>query len=99
MANKSDIKTQMTSKIVTANCLRTGQVVYLGPNGDWRHSIDEAAQVGTQAELRVLQGLAAAAVKSNAVTSVYALDVASTPGGLVPQSMRERIRADHSTTV
>lgn len=85
--------------VVTANVLHTGTVVYLDRHGRWVEALDQAAIAETAACRASLDGLAAAAVARNEVTSVYAFDVNLVGGRPEPRSVREKIRAAHAPTV
>jgi sulfite reductase (NADPH) hemoprotein beta-component len=86
-------------KVVTANDLRTGVVVYLGNEGQWTVSLAEAEVAADAEALKRLEARALAAVQAREVTAVYAMDVALTDGRPQPVSVRERIRAAHAPTV
>jgi CelD/BcsL family acetyltransferase involved in cellulose biosynthesis len=85
--------------IVTANNLRTGAVVYLGPAGCWTANLNEAAVAADAVALKALEAQALAAVEATEVTAVYAMDVRVVDGVSEPTSVRERIRAAHAPTV
>lgn len=86
-------------RVVTANLLRTGDVVYLAANGGWVRNLRNAAIAADAAQLSELESLARAAVERSEVVSVYAFDVDTTKGHPAPVSVRERIRAAHAPTV
>ncbi|WP_421981492.1 DUF2849 domain-containing protein [Roseibium sp.] len=85
-------------KVITANRLLNGDVVWLGENGNWVERVtlartfegkDQAAEglaIGQQAE------------KDQEVVGVYEMDVTLEDGVLVPVRLRERIRAAGPTT-
>lgn len=83
--------------IVTANALSSGAVVYLTRDGRWVNTLDSATPATEADELKHLEALALAAVERNEVTAVYAFDVRVANGRIEPISVRERIRATHST--
>lgn len=85
--------------VVTANRLRTGEVVYLARGDTWTLSLVEARVASGKDELAELAAIAAAAVAAREVTSVYAMDVDVSSGTPAPVSVRERIRAAHAPTV
>ncbi len=86
-------------EIVTANLLRSGEVVYLGSDGLWVRRIAEAA-VAADADARArLEQIAAASAARQEVTAVYAMDVVLDGTTPHPKSQRERIRAAHGPTV
>jgi hypothetical protein len=85
--------------IVTANDLRSGSVVYLGPGGIWLDAIGSASVAEDSAALQILEAQAAASVARCEVIAVYAFAVSLHGGKPEPVSMRERIRATHAPTV
>lgn len=85
--------------VVTANRLRSGEVVYLAHGDTWTTSLAEARVASGKDELAELAAIAAAAVAAREVTSVYAMDVDVSGGTPAPVSVRERIRAAHAPTV
>lgn len=87
-----------TQRIVTANTLHTGTVVYLDARGRWVEAIEGAVVVADDALLRSLQAAAQQSVARCEVTSVYALDVRVVDDHPVPLSVRELIRAAHAPT-
>lgn len=82
--------------VITANLLRTGDVVYLTRNGTWARSLTDAAVVATPDQLAASEAIAAKAVSARHVTAVYAFPVTVTDGRPAPQSIREKIRASHA---
>lgn len=85
--------------VVTANRLRSGEVVYLTRGDAWTTTLAEARVASSRDELATLAEIAAAAVAAREVTSVYAMDVDVSGGTPAPVSVRERIRAAHAPTV
>lgn len=85
--------------VVTANNLRSGAVVYLGPGERWVTALAEAEVAATKEALQALEIEANAAVVRTEVTAVYAMDVRLADGTIEPVSVRERIRAAHAPTV
>ncbi len=86
-------------RVVTANLLRTGDVVYLADGGRWVRQLADAAVAATPDDLGRLEQWALASVTRSEVVSVYAFDVALVDGHPSPVSVRERIRAAHAPTV
>jgi len=84
-------------RVVTANTLRSGAVVYLAAGGRWVGDLAEAAVAHDPADLRQFETEALAAVTANEVTAVYAMEVALIDGRPMPLSVREQIRATLST--
>lgn len=65
-------------KIVSANDLMEGDVVYFAREGGWTRSLAEAAVAETEARAEAL--LASAAAEQHVVVGPYLADVALTPG-------------------
>ncbi|GAB4518856.1 MAG: DUF2849 domain-containing protein [Roseibium sp.] len=85
-------------KVITANRLLNGDVVWLGENGTWVERITLAKTFdGKDA---VAEGLAegARAEASQDVVGVYEMDVTVEHGVIVPVRLREKIRAKGPTT-
>ena len=85
--------------VVTANRLTDGIVVYLAADGGWTEELARARLAETEEETKALESEAAKAVKERKVVAVYPMDVVLQDGVPVPQSVRERIRAAHRTTL
>jgi hypothetical protein len=86
-------------RVVTANVLRTGAVVYLREDGTWVPNLSEATAAETSDAFSRLETLALTAVQSSDVTAVYAFDVAIVDGRPEPIAVREKIRAAGAPTV
>lgn len=86
-------------KIITANLLLSGDVVYLDPQGAWVRDIARAAVAEDKAEIAALEEVAARAFEAREVLSVYAMDVVLVDGRPAPKSVREKIRAGLGPTV
>ena len=88
-------------RIVTANTLRSGAVVYLADDGRWVETLAAAAVAVDGSALQRLERLATAAVESNEVTAVYAMDVVlgDLGGAPRPVSVREVIRAARGPSI
>jgi len=80
-------------KIVTANRLRDGAVVYRAADGSWRTAIFEAELAASEQDAAELLARAERDVTAALVVAPYLIDVLRTDEGLVPGSLRERIRA------
>ena len=80
-----------TPKVVTANHLLSGEVVYLSPEDTWVTALPEAEVIEDEAhaQLRLLDG----EVRSHEVVGVYLADVASGTEGTRPVHFREAFRA------
>lgn len=85
--------------VVTANELRSGLVVYLGPQGRWVRDLADASIAVSAIDLERFEAEALAAVAATEVTAVYAMPVRVSDGRAEPVSVRERIRAQHAPTV
>lgn len=83
----------MTSKIVTANSLRIGEVVYLDDKGGWSPWVDEARVSRTESDAEEMIGLAKKAHDAAIVVEPYLIDVTVDGGTVKPVRWREQIRA------
>jgi sulfite reductase (NADPH) hemoprotein beta-component len=84
-------------KIVSANRLSDGIVVYLGAEGAWLGALDEARVFTDATEAEA--GLAAARedARQNLVVDPFMVEVATGEGGLRPITLRNSIRAQGPT--
>ena len=84
-------------QVITANRLRDGAVVFVGPSRAWVDRLAEAevftAVEASTAALQVAQKDEAA----NLVLDIYAIDVVERSGALKPVKLREAIRAQGPT--
>ena len=87
----------MTLKIVTANRLREGDVVYLCAEGAWSEWISDSAVAKTPDEETQLIQIAERAVAEQLVIGPYPMDVAHDDGQIRPLGQREIIRAKGPT--
>lgn len=87
MAKKSE-----AAKVVTANRLGDGLVVFLGKESVWVEDIGKAkiAHAGEDADALLQQGINAE--KSNHVVEPYLIDVGDDEAAVTPLHIRERIR-------
>ena len=83
----------MTLKIVTANRLGDGKVVYLAQSGEWSERLTAGRAAEGKAEEAALLAVAAKAEEELLVVASYLMPVDEVDGGLKPLSQRERIRA------
>ena len=85
------------SQVITANRLKDGTVVFLGPDFSWVEHIGEARVFATPDT--AASGLAATKKdeEDNLVLDVYAVDVAEREGTITPVKLREAIRATGPT--
>jgi hypothetical protein len=79
------------AKIVTANRLRDGVVVFLTDKNQWVEKVDTAVVAKTPEEEANLLAIGAAAIKACEVVDVNAIEVASVTTH-EPSRLRERIR-------
>ncbi|MFZ4807528.1 MAG: DUF2849 domain-containing protein [Hyphomicrobiaceae bacterium] len=87
------------TRVVTANVLATGDVVYLAGDGRWVRALAEAAVAPDKDALARLEADAAGSASRQEVTAVYTMDVRLDNGQASPTSVRERIRAALGPTV
>ena len=87
----------MTLKIVTANRLRGGEVVYLAQSGEWSEWLAAGRVSEGKAEDEKLLSIAAQAEEELVVVAAYLMPVDRVDGRLKPLSQRERIRATGPT--
>ncbi len=87
------------AKVVTANDLRTGIVVFLGDGGDWQADIAAARVLTDGPDLDGAVAYAAAQAEAQVVVEPYPIEVEVTDGTPVPVRLREKIRADRGPTI
>lgn len=87
----------MTLRVVTANRLGDGLVVYLDRDGGWTERIADGRVAADEAEAGELMAVAARAAAACQVVEPYLIDVADDAGGPRPLRRRERIRAEGPT--
>lgn len=87
----------MTVRMVTANALRGGSVVYLRGDGTWSPRLEEGATVSDDADAESLMATAAGAVVDRQVVEPYLIELALTGDALVPVRTREVIRSQGPT--
>ncbi|MFQ5775006.1 MAG: DUF2849 domain-containing protein [Kiloniellaceae bacterium] len=87
----------MTAKVVTANRLNDGVVVYLDPAGGWSEWIEEARIAHGPEESAELMTLAERADQATRVVGPYLMEVIEDAGRPRPASNREIIRAKGPT--
>ncbi len=88
-----------TAKVVTANRLSEGRVVYLDGNGDWSTSLGDAACAADDAASDALGAQAERSVRAGRVVGPYLIDVIVADGAIHPLGTREMIRAAGGPTV
>jgi hypothetical protein len=87
------------AKVITANDLRTGRVVFLDADGGWVHDIAEARVVEDGPDLDAANLQAKAQSDARIVVEPYPIDVQITGGIPAPVRLREKIRADRGPTI
>ena len=80
-------------KVITANRLLDGEVVWLDKNGDWAPDLAAALLLDDRQDIAAALALAARAVANREIVDPYEVDVMVEGGCLSPQRLRERIRA------
>lgn len=87
-------------RVVTANRLHDGLVVFLRDDGSWSRDLDRARVAADDNEAEALSEVALAAARSNIIVDPYPVAVDVTPGQApVPVAHRERLRASGGPTV
>lgn len=81
------------SKIISANRLSDGIVVYFEGAGSWRENIDLGQILASEAEVEAALGAARIDAKRNLIVDPFAVEVASGDNGLNALSLRDAIRA------
>ena len=79
-------------KVLTANNLLSGEVVYLTDDGAWSPHISQAAVVETPEAIAALEAAGAAGERERIVVASYLVDVERGPDGPVPVRVRELMR-------
>lgn len=87
----------MLGKVITANILTDGIVVYLTADGAWTRQLPEARLLTDAAEQARLLHEAEQDVARLIIVDPYLMDAADSAVGPVPVSQRERIRATGPT--
>ncbi len=83
----------MSLKVVTANRLREGDVVYLTESGLWSTWLNQAAASRDEAAEQELLQRAEADVEAGKIIGPYLIELIEVDGLLQPLSTRESIRA------
>ncbi len=87
------------AKVITANRLGDGLVVFLDQEGGWTLDIAMARVVADGADLDEANAYAKAQDEARIILDAYPIDVEVTNGVPVPVRLRERIRAERGPTV
>lgn len=85
-------------QVVTANDLKSGDVVYLTASAGWSRRIAEASVVANAEAGAALLAVAEAQAKMNVVVAPYLIPVDATVHPPQPVQYRERIRAEGPST-
>ncbi|WP_417666449.1 DUF2849 domain-containing protein [Roseibium sp.] len=85
-------------KVITANRLLDGEVVWQGADGAWVELLSLAKSLEGKDDVAAAMALAEQSVAKREVVEVYAIDVTEDEGRIVPVRLREVIRAAGPTT-
>lgn len=85
-----DMSRNFTPKVVTANALIEGDVVYMCPQGQWTRFLHEAELITE--EDRAGQLLKAAEAQRQTIVGAYLADAKAGPNGPEPTHFRETFR-------
>ncbi len=80
-------------KVVTANRLLDGEVVWLGAEETWVGDLSRANVLETKDDLAAAMAAAQRSIADREVVEAYEVDVLLEDGCLTPKRLRERIRA------
>lgn len=83
----------MSKVVVTANRLADGVVVYIGCDGSWSETIEEAKVFATKEDAEAGLGAAHNDAKRNLIVEPFIVEVAEDAAGLHAVTLREAIRA------
>lgn len=87
------------AKVITANDLRDGLVVFLDHDGGWTHDIALARVVEDGPDLDQANAYAKTQHDAQIVVEPYPIDVEVKDGVPSPTRLRERIRAERGPTI
>lgn len=85
-------------KVITANRLLNGDVVWLAENGSWVERITLAKVYDGKEAVAAALAEGLDSEKNQKVVGVYEMDVTVEEGVIVPVRLREKIRATGPTT-
>lgn len=85
--------------VITANRLRSGEVVYLADGEQWVEQLERALAATDRSEVAHIEAIAARHAAANEIVGAYLMDVRMECGVPRPTSMREAIRAGRGPTV
>ena len=87
----------MPHRVITANRMRDGAVVWLHESGAWFDEIDRASVSNDNAAVARLLAAAQADQAAGRVIGAYEVEIAPAWPGNIPLRLRERIRANGPT--
>ncbi len=90
-------KQKFETRVMTANMLVGGNVVYLVASGNWDEDIAGARLIENDDELRRLNNVAQEALVKGIIVGPYTIPIAIGSPGPNPLSKREQIRANGPT--
>ncbi|MTI17083.1 DUF2849 domain-containing protein [Rhodobacteraceae bacterium RKSG542] len=85
-------------KVITANRLLDGEVVWLGPNGNWVEVLTRAEILEEPSHVEDALKTAEHSEKAQEVVGAYEIDVVRDEGRILPAKLKEMIRAAGPTT-
>ncbi|WP_068087857.1 DUF2849 domain-containing protein [Polycladidibacter stylochi] len=85
-------------KLITANRLLNGEVVWLGAEGQWVSSFTKATPLETAEQLEAAEKRAQADSDNQLVLGAYSIEVCMEAGEFKPVQLKEVIRAQGPTT-
>ncbi len=97
MTDNEKEKSTMQGKVLTANILIDGNVVYLAAGGAWTERLPEARFLTDESEQTRLLHIAEQDVERQIIVDPYLMDASYGANGPAPVSQRERIRATGPT--
>ncbi len=80
-------------RVLTANLLQDGIVVFLGPGGVWEPSLERALLAHADNDVARLEAQGERATEVNLIVDPYLIEVETTGSALAPVEFRERMRA------
>ena len=87
----------MKTKVLTANRLSDGISVWLGADGEWTVTLQDAFLARHEDAVTAITSAGDQALADNRVIDVNVIDIEETASGPRPFRLRERIRADGPT--
>jgi len=84
----------MTARILTANLLSDGHVVYMDANGEWSNWIDSGQIVKTDGAAEKLVDAADLDVADGVIIGPYLIEVVRVADTISPVEYREHLRAN-----